>query len=551
MEKEDYIKKNTVIFIGITFIVIILAIIGIAAIFKNHKTGKSTESMLKHINVTQSDPVKASISLDDNTLFDELPEITKYPLQVDSRGDVVIEVMTSPEKAGQNYEAWLIDVAEQFNKSGNQTKSGKTIGINVRSVTSGLAADYIISNKHTPQLFTPSNYLWGEYVNANGGNVKLYNERLVGNTAGLLIDKNSEYKTFEEIIKAVQDGKINIGYTNPQTSSTGMNLLLSIMKMGDENMFSDAGIENFTKFQTNIPFVAYNTMQMRDSAQKGTLDGMILEYQTYINEPNVNKLYNFIPFGVRHDNPLYVVNEEYLSDDELDAIQQFNDYCMSSSCQGIATKYGFNANDDYKSSVEFTGSEVNKALEIYKSNKDNGKDIIAVFVADCSGSMYGDPIIQLKQSLSNGMQYINENNYVGLVSYSDDVTIEVPIAKFDMNQKAYFQGGINGLSANGSTASYDAVIVAMDMIEKFKADKPDAKAMIFLLSDGYQNVGYGINTVTPAIKESQIPIYTISYTADADTDAMRELSEINEAATINADSEDIVYKIKSLFNSQM
>ena len=544
-------KKNTVIFIGITFIVIILAIIGIAAIFKNHKTGKSTESMLKHINVTQSDPVKASISLDDNTLFDELPEITKYPLQVDSRGDVVIEVMTSPEKAGQNYEAWLIDVAEQFNKSGNQTKSGKTIGINVRSVTSGLAADYIISNKHTPQLFTPSNYLWGEYVNANGGNVKLYNERLVGNTAGLLIDKNSEYKTFEEIIKAVQDGKINIGYTNPQTSSTGMNLLLSIMKMGDENMFSDAGIENFTKFQTNIPFVAYNTMQMRDSAQKGTLDGMILEYQTYINEPNVNKLYNFIPFGVRHDNPLYVVNEEYLSDDELDAIQQFNDYCMSSSCQGIATKYGFNANDDYKASVEFTGSEVNKALEIYKSNKDNGKDIIAVFVADCSGSMYGDPIIQLKQSLSNGMQYINENNYVGLVSYSDDVTIEVPIAKFDMNQKAYFQGGINGLSANGSTASYDAVIVAMDMIEKFKADKPDAKAMIFLLSDGYQNVGYGINTVTPAIKESQIPIYTISYTADADTDAMRELSEINEAATINADSEDIVYKIKSLFNSQM
>lgn len=27
--------------------------------------------------------------------------------------------------------------------------------------------------------------------------------------------------------------------------------------------------------------------------------------------------------------------------------------------------------------------------------------------------------------------------------------------------------------------------------------------------------------------------------------------EVNEAATINADSEDIVYKIKSLFNSQM
>ena len=278
---------------------------------------------------------------------------------------------------------------------------------------------------------------------------------------------------------------------------------------------------------------------------------MILEYQTYINEPNINKLYNFIPFGIRHDNPLYMVNEEYLSDDEKEAVGIINDYLMNSDSQSIATKYGFNANDDYKSSAQFTGSEVNKALEMYKSNKDNGKDIIAVFVADCSGSMYGDPINQLKSSLSNGMQYINENNYVGLISYSDDVTIEVPIAKFDMNQKAYFQGGINGLTANGSTASYDAVVVAMNMIEEAKKSNPEAKAMIFLLSDGFQNVGYGLGAITPALEESKIPVYTISYTADADTDAMRKLSEVNEAATINADSEDIVYKIKSLFNSQM
>jgi Ca-activated chloride channel family protein len=137
------------------------------------------------------------------------------------------------------------------------------------------------------------------------------------------------------------------------------------------------------------------------------------------------------------------------------------------------------------------------------------------------------------------------------VSYSDDVTIEVPIAKFDMTQKSYFQGGINGLTANGSTASYDAVVVAMDMIEKAKKDHPDAKAMIFLLSDGQQNVGYSLDAIDDSLKESQIPVYTISYTAEADTDAMKKLSEVNEAATINADSDDIVYKIKSLFNSQM
>ena len=544
-------KTNVVAVLGIVFAVVIVLVLGILALVKSSSKGRTTESMLKHIKVYENTPTKASISLDDNTLYDELPEISKYPLAVNAIGDISIEIMTSPEKAGDSYESWLIDVAERFNRDKVTTKNGNVIALSVRPVSSGLAADYIISNKHTPQLFTPSNYLWGEYINANGGSVTVVNDRLVGNTAGLLIDKNSQYKSFDEIIHAVQSGNINIGYTNPQTSSTGMNLLLSILKMGDENMFSDAGIESFKTFQQNIPFVAYNTMQMRDSAQKGTLDGMILEYQTYINEPNINKLYNFIPFGIRHDNPLYMVNEEYLSDDEKEAVGIINDYLMNSDSQSIATKYGFNANDDYKSSAQFTGSEVNKALEMYKSNKDNGKDIIAVFVADCSGSMYGDPINQLKSSLSNGMQYINENNYVGLISYSDDVTIEVPIAKFDMNQKAYFQGGINGLTANGSTASYDAVVVAMNMIEEAKKTNPEAKAMIFLLSDGFQNVGYGLGAITPALEESKIPVYTISYTADADTDAMRKLSEVNEAATINADSEDIVYKIKSLFNSQM
>ena len=52
--------------------------------------------------------------------------------------------------------------------------------------------------------------------------------------------------------------------------------------------------------------------------------------------------------------------------------------------QKIATKKGFNANDDYTSSDEFSGALVTQGLKTYKKTKDNGRDIIAVFVADCS-----------------------------------------------------------------------------------------------------------------------------------------------------------------------
>ena len=165
--------------------------------------------------------------------------------------------------------------------------------------------------------------------------------------------------------------------------------------------------------------------------------------------------------------------------------------------------------------------------------------------------MSGDAIAELKSSLSNGMKYINENNYVGLVSYSSDITIELDINKFDLTQKSYFQGALNNLSAGGGTSTYEAVCVGLKMIEEAKKDHPDSKCMLFVLSDGMANGDYSLNKIKGAVKDTSVPIYSIAYTKDADKKALSELSNINEAAVISADSEDIVYKIKQLFNAQL
>ena len=512
--------------------------------------GRTLEELLERIDYDTATPVKASVNMTDTSLYDELPAIDKYPLVVTGQGDIDIEIFTSGEKAGSNNDSWLIDCAREFNDDGYTTPYGKTISISVRSVSSGLAADYIMSNRYLPDLYTPSNELFGQYAIANGGNLELYNSRLVGNTAGILVRKGSGYTDIDAVVKDVMSGKLNIGYTNPQTSATGLNLLVEILK-SNGGVNDDNAISAFTQFNNNIPFVAYTTQQMVDSASNGTLDGMVTEYQAYINDKNLQASYDFIAFGMRHDNPLYVVNKSAKSDDELYSIEVVNDYLMNEECQSIATRYGFNANDDYADSYTTGGAEITQALKLYKTEKDAGKDIVAVFVADCSGSMDGSPIHELKESLSNGMQYINANNYVGLISYSTDVTLEVPIAPFDLNQKAYFQGAINNFVASGGTASYEALCVAMKMIEEAKVDHPNAKCMIFLLTDGYANGHLKINDIERAVVDTKIPIYTIGYTSNADMDSLKTLSNINEAASISADSDDIIYKIKSLFNAQL
>lgn len=547
-------RTKGIVTVGVLMIIVMVAVI-IGVVVKRAgnissggggisgtKQDMTLDEMYNELDVEQATPVKGTVTLDTPDLYDELPEIDKYPLSVEGSGDVDIEIFTSGEKAGKDNDSWLIDVASSFNSSDVKTSDGKTVSMSVRSVPSGTAADYIISGKYLPDLYTPSNTLFGEYAISNNGSLELYADRMVGNTAGILVKKDSGYTTADEVIKAVQDNKITMGYTNPQTSAAGLNLLLTLLRGGDDN---------FTKFNANIPYVAYTTQQMRDSASNGTLDAMLSEYQAYINDNNLTSMYDFIAFGVRHDNPVYICNKSGKTAAELEGVKLVVDYCKSDEMQKIAAQKGFNANDDYTSAEEFSGAQVTQGLKTYKKTKDNGKDIIAVFVADCSGSMDGDPMNQLKNSLTNGAQYINDNNYVGLVSYSNSVTIEVPIAQFDLNQRSYFQGAVNNLIASGGTASYDAVVVAVKMITEAKAQHPDAKCMLFLLSDGYANNGYSMDEITSALRTSGIPVYTIGYGDDADTGELARLSGINEAASINADSDDIIYKIKSLFNSQL
>lgn len=546
-------NKSVMTSIGAFVIVAIVACIVIimTAVSKN-SSGKSLDTLLKRVDYHTATPKKASINISDTSLYDELPEINKYPLAVEGYGQIDIEIFTSGEKAGSGNDSWLIDCAERINAQGIQTQSGKTVSLSVRSISSGLAADYILSGKYLPDLYTPSNQLFGEYAIANGANLELYSERLVGNTAGILVRKNSGYSDVEQVIQDVMDGKLNIGYTNPQTSATGLNLLIEILKNnGNGDVMADSAAEAFAKFNNNIPFVAYTTQQMADSASNGTLDGMVTEYQAYVNDSNLKTTYEFIPFGLRHDNPVYIVDKRSKSSDEMEAIDLIVEFLLSDECQKIATKYGFNQNEEYTDVYPVSGADVTQSLNVYKAKKDSGNDIIAVFVADCSGSMDGDAINELKNSLSNGMQYINANNYVGLVSYNNDVTIEVPIAPFDLNQKSYFQGAINGLVANGGTSSYEAICVGLKMIEDVRVDHPDAKCMLFLLSDGKANGDYELRDIESAVKESSVPIYTIGYTSMADMNSLGMLSDINEAACISADSDDIVYKIKSLFNAQL
>ena len=511
---------------------------------------------LKTINVQNGTPVKSTVNIGQTALKDELPDISQYPLSVEGTGNINIEIFSSPEKAGDGTDGWLNEVAKKFNSAGYKV-GDKSVSVSVRSIASGAAVDYITSGKYVPDAFTPSNELWGDMAIAGGATLSKATDSLVKNTAGILLSKStydklqSSYGTVDlaAVVQATTKNEISLGYTNPYASSTGLNFLISTLSYFEEsNPLSDKAKNGFQEFQANIPFVSYTTMQMRTAAESGSLDAFILEYQTYVNDTTLKNNYIFVPFGVPHNNPMYSVGN--LSEEKSEVLKLFDKYCESSAAQKLANSYGFTDSLGYESKAKtYDGTTLLQAEQLWKEEKDLGKPIIAVFVADVSGSMFGAPINKLKESLINGSQYINKNNYIGLVSYSSNVTINLPIAQFDLNQRAYFNGTVQSLSANGNTATFDAILVATNMLLEKQQEVPDSKLMMFVLSDGETNVGHSLEDASKVIENLDIPIYTIGY--NANISALSKISSINEAASINAESEDVIYQLKNLFNSNL
>lgn len=556
--------------IGVLVVAVVIVCVAVfGGIYLTRNIGKSDKAiseesaksrlskMVKTISPGTAKAVKSPIEYGEaEDAAAELPDIDTCEVNVKATTDLYAEIYSSPEKAGTGTDGWLCEMAEEFNSQGYEV-NGQKVSVQIRKVNSGQALDYIASGKAVPEGFSPSNMLWVDMLNARGVSTETVSESMVGNVAGILLSNDTyseimgKYGSVDlkAITQATEAGEFAMGYTNPFASSAGLNFLICTLQRYDlGNPLSETAVEGFQKFQENVPFVALTTMQMREAASKGILDGFIMEYQSYVNDSALSGNYKFTPFGYRHDNPL--VSVDSASPDEKEILNQFSQYCDTEKAESRASDYGFNKMNDYVCEYEpVSGDVLVSAQKLYKANKDSGKPVIGVFVTDVSGSMAGDPLFALQESLINSMKYINPENYIGMVSYSEDVTIELPVAQFDLEHQTYFKGAVENLYASGGTATFDGICVAMDMINQVIEEHPDAKPMIFVLSDGETNSGYTLNDIRDLLSGLRIPVYTIGY--NADLDALKSISDVNEAASIDASTDDVVYQLKTLFNANM
>jgi len=502
----------------------------------------------------------ANIKLNQTTLVSLLPDLSEYPIvygERDTAQTEVVEIFTSSEKAGRGRDGFYVELADAFNQQRYPLSHGKRASIAIRKIASGLGTQFMLANRYMPDAFSPSNSLWGKMLNANGVNVELVAERTAPNTAGIVVKKSrfndittDKKLDLEKLLTNVSNGSFAMGYTNPYQSSTGLNFLLTVLhsfaKGNESEMLSPAVASAFEAFQSGVPFVAQTTLQMRDAAQgSGVLDAMVMEHQSWVNVTGMND-YRFIPFGIRHDSPLYATPEANKEEREvLDLFAQFID-----KQQRAVKNFGFGQNLEYQDAYTLDDvSIIGSSQKLWKQKKSGGRPIAAMFVADVSGSMEGVRIDNLKKALIESADLINANNAIGLVSYHERVNVDLFVRPFNVQQKALFIGAVERLTTGGKTATNDAVVVAAQQLLEFSQSNPDHKLLVFVLSDGRTNRGLEFDTVSKALEFSNIPIHTIAY--EMSSEHLKLLASLGEGAYIESSTGSASYRIGNLLNSEM
>lgn len=532
------------------------------------EAGKELESLLTKVTRTDIENPALDIYMDEIGEAAALADISTFDIAEHGAGQVNIEIAAATELSSEAPDDWLVVVARNFNRE-KLTVNGKTVSVTIRTITSGEILTYLAAGAYQPQAAVFSNEAWGLMAEASGIGLEKIRDRIAGNTAGVLISKEASEKVqaqygstdFDTIIRAALETELLVfGYPNPYTSSTGLNGLACMLEAFDpSDPLSAKASATLSEYQRTAPPVAYTTAVLRNQAKKGIIDAMLMEEQAYINTPELSD-YIYIPFGVRHDHPFYVFDWD--TQDQKDAAELFAEYCLSDQSQKLATDKGFNRHDDYKPAKPMSGQQYLTAQSLWKQNKSGGRRTAAVFIADTSGSMKGEPLASLQESVVAALPYIGSENYVGLVSYNTDVTVNlsmleedgngkvVGVKPFDDRQRAYFSGEMKNLQAAGSTSTYDAVLVGLDMINKAQKIDPDVVPIIVLLTDGQAQSGYTLSRITSIVEGMRVPVYCIAYNYDSGGE-LETLAGINEASTVKADTDDVVNQLRNLFNTQL
>jgi Ca-activated chloride channel family protein len=339
------------------------------------------------------------------TAADRLPAVEAFPLygadalpQKPGSAVLRIEIVSSVEKAdGRHPEnCWLLDVAERFNQLRERIDGGPPIEVVVRAIQSGLGAQMLAAGKMRPAGYSPAGHSWLELLRHQGLPPTLISDKLVANTTVITLRQcawrwlnqgPARKINFVQVVDKILAGNLKLGYSNPYTSSAGLDFLQTLLWLlaghgQDHKPLTAAELNRpqitklFDLLQQRIAGTAPTypqSIQMWKS-QPNRFDAVVMAHQSFTQlkqQPGFEDLVE-VPFGAPQNSPLAAF--PWTTAQERQALQRFAQFASSEPMQALAKQRGYGEPQGIAAAAkppQADGALLSQAQTLWKQPKAN------------------------------------------------------------------------------------------------------------------------------------------------------------------------------------
>jgi Ca-activated chloride channel family protein len=511
-----------------------------------------------------------------------LPQAAAFPLHgapadanTPGGSTLRVEIVSSLEKADNRLASrrWLVDAAERFNQRRERGRDGRRIEVVVRPIPSGLAAQMLVAGRYRPAGYSPASQQWLELLRHDGITPTVLQPSLVGNRSVIAV-RGAAWKqsgggrlAFGPVMERTLAGQLRMGTCNPYLCSPGLDFMHTLLwttagHADQGGVLQAAELErgsiqrSLELFQQRVSRIDPTYIEQIEiwKRRPEALDAAVMAEQSYRQlqrEPGFEDLLA-VPFGADQGSPLVAL--PWTTGPERQVLERFARFLTSSPLQTLARSQDFGQPSPVPADARpprADGALLSKVQRLWKQRKDGGRTVYLQLLVDVSGSMNeNDRLSQLKRALIVASGAINSGNQVGLISFSNKPTRLMPLQPYDANSRARLLATVQGLQANGSTALYDGLAVALHDLMQARRRDPNGRFHLLVLSDGMATMGLQLGDLRSVIANSDITITPIAY-GDVNDGELRDIAAIREGTVYRGDPKLILPLINDLFQTTL